>query len=76
MLRRAFAETLSVTARAFECPRCEAVIYEDEFTLGKFVPPQFRDLGVAPLVATSSGPAGFLRQGESTDFAESGLNSR
>ncbi len=76
MLRRGFAETVSVAARAFECPRCEAVIYEDEFTLGKFVPPQFRKLGVAPLVAASSGPAGFLPQGERTDFDESRLNSR
>jgi len=75
MLRRGFAETLSVTARAFECPRCEAVIYEDEFTLGKFVPPQFRNLAVVPLVLTNSGPVGLLPQGERTDFGERGLNS-
>ena len=30
------------TARAFECPRCQVVIFENEFTDGKFVPPQFR----------------------------------
>lgn len=28
--------------RAFECTRCEAIIFETEFLHGKFVPPQFR----------------------------------
>jgi hypothetical protein len=62
MLRRKFAEEVSVSARAFECPRCEAVIYEDEFTLGKFVPPQFKHLDEAPLVVTSPGTGAFSRQ--------------
>ena len=26
---------------AYECKHCEAVIFEDEFTDGKFVPPQY-----------------------------------
>ena len=27
---------------AFECPRCQAIIFEEEFDKGLFVPPQFR----------------------------------
>jgi hypothetical protein len=54
MLRRGFTAEVSSTARAFECPRCEAVIYEDEFTLGKFVPPQFRARSEALLSIPSS----------------------
>jgi hypothetical protein len=28
--------------RAFECSRCEVIIFEDEFEAGMFVPPPFR----------------------------------
>ena len=31
---------------AFECPRCQAIIFEDEFDEGRFVPPQFREEAV------------------------------
>ncbi len=40
--------------RAFECPRCEAIIYSDEFTSGRFVPPQFRRL-IVPVARPMSG---------------------
>jgi hypothetical protein len=39
--------------RAFECPRCEAIIYSDEFTFGRFVPPQFRSPMVSAALPTS-----------------------
>ena len=34
----------SVPVSAFECSRCEVVIFQDEFILGEFIPPQLRDL--------------------------------
>ena len=43
-LRRGTSEESFSPIRAFECPSCEAVIYSDEFILGRFVPPQFRAL--------------------------------
>jgi hypothetical protein len=56
MLRRGFTGKVGAPERAFECPRCEAVIYQDEFTLGKFLPPQFKEQGEGRLVAIGSGP--------------------
>jgi hypothetical protein len=67
MLRREFTDARSITARAFECPTCEAVIFEDEFTLGKFVPPQFRHMAESNLIATSPGLGAF-----SIQFVQSG----
>ena len=40
--------------RAFECSRCEAIIYSDELTFGRFVPPQFR----SPMVPVALPPSG------------------
>jgi hypothetical protein len=37
-------ERPAVAASAFECSRCEAVIFEDELVLGQFIPPQLREL--------------------------------
>lgn len=37
--------------RAFECSRCEVIIFEDEFEGGMFVPPQFRVESTLPGVA-------------------------
>ncbi len=31
---------------AFECTRCQAIIFEEEFDGGRFVPPQFREESV------------------------------
>ena len=45
-LRRRNMDEILPPVRAFECPRCEAIIYSDEFTFGRFVPPQFRILKV------------------------------
>lgn len=39
---------------AFECPRCQAIIFEDEFDEGRFVPPQFRK-EVAPAIKRALG---------------------
>ncbi|MDA4134493.1 MAG: hypothetical protein OK441_02875 [Thaumarchaeota archaeon] len=41
----------TVPSRAFECDRCEVVIFEDEFTLGEFLPPQFRKPDGMPVLA-------------------------
>ncbi len=49
--------------RLFECARCEAVIYSDEFTFGMFVPPQYRGL-VAPILL-SNGEVGYSVQTDS-----------
>jgi hypothetical protein len=45
-LRTTEMERVLLPARAFECSRCEAIIYSDEFTFGRFVPPQFRGMMV------------------------------
>jgi len=66
-LRREFMDARNITARAFECPTCEAVIFEDEFTRGKFVPPQFRHMAESTLIATSPGLGAF-----SIQFLQSG----
>ena len=66
-LRREFTDARNITARAFECPTCEAVIFEDEFTFGKFVPPQFRHMAESSLIATSPGLGAF-----SIHFMQSG----
>jgi len=76
MLRRGFTGKVGVSTRAFECPRCEAVIYEDEFTLGKFVPPQFKHLSEMPLILTSSGPGSVAPQVERSAFGEGEATSR
>jgi hypothetical protein len=34
--------------RAFECSRCEVIIFEDEFEGGMFVPPPFRVESTTP----------------------------
>jgi hypothetical protein len=34
----------SVPVAAFECSGCEVVIFQDEFILDEFIPPQLRDL--------------------------------
>jgi hypothetical protein len=39
--------------RAFECSRCEAIIYSDELMFGRFVPPQFRSPMVSVALPTS-----------------------
>ena len=36
----------SLLPPAFECPRCEVIIFEEEFDEGRFVPPQFRIEGL------------------------------
>jgi hypothetical protein len=76
MLRRGFLQTVSVFARAFECPRCEAVIYEDEFTLGKFVPPQFKHPDEAPLIGNRAGPGAFSPQVGPSALGENEVISR
>jgi len=42
--------------RMFECINCESIIYEDEFTLGEFVPPQFRETVESLLSTVSEAP--------------------
>jgi len=54
-LRKSFIECVSLSVRAFECRRCEVVIYEDELTLGKFVPPQFKRPTGSTVPATGTG---------------------
>jgi hypothetical protein len=41
---------------AFECPRCQAVIFVDELDDGKFIPPQFRKRRVATMKQTLECP--------------------
>jgi hypothetical protein len=43
-LRQGFLEEAPVHRVAFECTTCEAVIYEDEFVMGRFLPPRRRYL--------------------------------
>jgi len=43
MLRLKSLDEAIVTPRAFECAQCEVVIYTDEFTFGKFVPPLLKN---------------------------------
>ena len=50
MLKDRFDES-TVPLRAFECDRCEVVIFDDEFTLGEFLPPQFRQSDRTPAIA-------------------------
>jgi hypothetical protein len=42
-LRMKFTDESSVRRRAFECIQCEAILYEDEFMFGKFVPHTLRN---------------------------------
>jgi hypothetical protein len=65
-LRQQFIEVVPVTARAFECTRCEVIIYEDEFVLGEFVPARFRNLNEQSPIAEIADWEDFLPQMEST----------